>query len=548
MIDAFIVATGERSSLSEHHRAGRLPFSPALPAPLLPLLDRPLLVWIVEMLARQGVSRVVVALNEAAGQVEQALGDGKRWGISIEYVLQREAYGNAGAAKWAQRLLPDPFLLVPGDAYVDLDVDAFLAAHRRQGAPLTALAHTDGSMLRVNGGGRIESQQSELEPAGVYMLEPLALAHVPPRTPFDVYADLRPALHVAGESVAAHAHDGYWNPLATAAQLHRAQIDMLRSAALAPDERLAEGMPRHPRVSGTQVAPGIWVGKHNLIHPLAKMMPPIFVGDDCRIGPDVELGPETVLSSHVIVDEGATVHHSTVLAHTYIGRLVDVGERLVQAQQVTDLGSGESLEVVDEFLLAPAHPATVSRSARQLRDSVLAALFLWLLLPLLIPAALLALAGSGRVLRRVARRAGPSQPAVPLLRLNTQAADGRAVPFAQFLERWGLHRLPQLWNVVRGDLALVGLMPLPPDVAAAMDATWQETRRDEPAGFTGLWFVQTAADSSLDEALAADALYAATRTWREDMHLLWRTPAAWWRRARQHRAGNGQFVRSLLDA
>lgn len=544
MIDAFIVATGERSGLSEFAHSGVSPLAASLPAPLLPLLDRPVLVWIVEMLARQGVSRVVVALNEAAGRVEQALGDGKRWGISIEYVLQREAYGNAGAAKWAQRLLPEPFILLPGDAYVDVDVPAFVSAHQRQGALLTALAHSGSSMLRVDDGGRIESQAAELAPAGVYLLEPLALAHVPARTPFDVYADLRPALHVAGESVAAHAHDGYWNRLCTAEQLHRAQIDLLRSADLAPAERLAQALPRHPRVSGTEIAPGIWVGKHNLIHPLAKMMPPIFIGDDCRIGQNVEVGPETVLGSHVIVDEGATVHHSTVLPHTYIGRLVDVGERLVQEQRVTDLASGVMLDVVDDFLLARAHPATVGRSARRLRDRVLAALFLWLLLPILIPAALVALLGSGKISRRVERRAGPAQQTVPLLQLNTRAADGRPLPLGRYVERWGIHRLPQLWNVVRGELALVGLMPLPPDLAAAMDATWHETRQDEPAGFTGLWFVQTAADSSLDEALAADALYAATRTWQEDLRLLWRTPAAWWRRARQDGAGNGQFVRS----
>jgi NDP-sugar pyrophosphorylase family protein/lipopolysaccharide/colanic/teichoic acid biosynthesis glycosyltransferase len=547
MIDAFIVATGERSGLSLLESRGASLLSGQLPAPLLPLLDRPVLVWIVEMLARQGVSRVLVAVNEAAGHVEQTLGDGKRWGITIEYVLQREPFGNAGAAKWAQRLLPEPFLLVPGDAYVDVDVAALVNAHQRQGARLTALAHGSGAMLRVNGGGRIQSRQEDLLPAGIYVLEPEALQHVPPRTPFDAYADLRPALHAAGEEVAAFAHEGYWNPLCTAEQVHQGQLDLLRSAGLEPALRLAEGLPRHVRLPSTQMAPGIWVGKHNVIHPLAKMMPPIFVGDDCRIGPNVELGPETILSSGVIVDEGATIHHSTILPHTYIGRLVDVGQRLVQQQRVTDLASGQMLEVVDEFLLAPAHPATVSRSARQLRDSVLAALFLWLLLPVLIPPALAALLSSGKALRRVERRAGPSQPARALWRLNTRRADGQLLPFGRFVERWGLQRLPALWNVIRGELALVGLMPLARETAEELDGTWLETRRDEPAGFTGAWFVQTTADSILDEALAADALYAATRSWQDDMRLLWRTPAAWWRQTRRNSATRGQLSESAVD-
>lgn len=547
MIDAFIVATGERSGLSLLDPSGVSPLSGHLPAPLVPLLDRPVLVWIVEMLARQGVNRVLVAVNEAAGRVEQTLGDGKRWGITIDYVLQRAQYGNAGAAKWAQRLLPDPFLLLPGDAYVDVDVAALVNAHRRHGALLTALAHAGGAMLRVNGGGRIQSRQADLLPAGIYVLEPDALQHVPSRALFDVYADLRPALHDAGEEVAAHPHEGYWNPLCTAEQVHQAQLDLLRSAGLEPAQRLTEGLPRHVRLLGTQMAPGIWVGKHIVIHPLAKMMPPIFVGDDCRIGPNVELGPETILSSGTIVDEGATIHHSTILPHTYIGRLVDVGQRLVQQQLVTDLKSGQMLEVVDEFLLAPAHPSTVSRSARQLRDSVLAALFLWLLLPVLIPPALAAMITNGKMLRRVERRAGPTQPVRALWRLNTRRANGRPLPLGRFVERWGLQRLPALWNVIRGEIGLVGLMPLERKTAEALDGTWLETRWDEPAGFTGAWFVQTMPDSSLDEALAADALYAATRSWQDDMRLLWRTPGAWWRRARQNSAARGQSARSVVD-
>jgi NDP-sugar pyrophosphorylase family protein/lipopolysaccharide/colanic/teichoic acid biosynthesis glycosyltransferase len=545
MIEAFIVATGERSGLSRLAPPGSPPLATNLPAPLLPLLDRPVLMWIVELLARQGVERMVVALNEGAGRVEQALGDGRRWGIDIEYVLQRERYGNAGAAKWAQRLLPAPFLLLPGDALVDVDVNALVSCHRRQAAALTALVHGgDSAALDTHGNGQTGGPQAGLAPTGVYLLEPEVLERVPMRTPFDVHSDLQAALDGAGLAIAACNHNGYWNPLCSAEQLHHAQLDLLRSADMEPGDRLVERLPRHPHVPGTQIAPGIWVGRHNLIHPLARIMPPVFIGDDCRIGQDVELGPEAIISSHVIVDEAATVHHSTILPHTYVGRLVEVGQRLVQQQAVTDLAGGHMLEVVDDFLLAPAHPASVDHSVRRVRDQVLAALILWLLSPFLLVPALMALLRRGQAVETAPHRAGPAGRTLPLLRLHTRDRDSRPLPLGRFVERWQLQRLPELWNVIRGDLALVGLMPLPLELAEQVDETWQATREGKPAGFTGLWFVETAAESSLDEKLAADALFAATQSWQQELRLLWRTPAAWRRRARQLWAADRQWKRS----
>ena len=70
------------------------------------------------------------------------------------------------------------------------------------------------------------------------------------------------------------------------------------------------------------------------------------------------------------------------------------------------------------------------------------------------------------------------------------------------------------------------------DEAARLDEEWHQKRFDHPAGLTGLWYVQTDSQSSLDDVLVIDAYYAATRTWRDDLAILWQTPAAWLRRRR----------------
>jgi lipopolysaccharide/colanic/teichoic acid biosynthesis glycosyltransferase len=111
-------------------------------------------------------------------------------------------------------------------------------------------------------------------------------------------------------------------------------------------------------------------------------------------------------------------------------------------------------------------------------------------------------------------------------------SDGTMSRIGRWLHHWELDRLPELWNILRGDLELVGVKPLLPEDAATLNEEWHQKRYECAPGFTGLWYVQTNAKSDLDEILVADAYYAATHTWHDDMRLLWQTPIAWWKRRR----------------
>jgi lipopolysaccharide/colanic/teichoic acid biosynthesis glycosyltransferase len=98
------------------------------------------------------------------------------------------------------------------------------------------------------------------------------------------------------------------------------------------------------------------------------------------------------------------------------------------------------------------------------------------------------------------------------------------------MERWELNRLPELFNVLRGDMALVGVKPLRPEEVSYLSEEWHQKRHDFPAGLTGLWYQQTDPSSDLDTVIIADIYYAATRSWRGDLLLFLRTPSIWARR------------------
>lgn len=164
-----------------------------------------------------------------------------------------------------------------------------------------------------------------------------------------------------------------------------------------------------------------------------------------------------------------------------------------------------------------------------------------LALVLAVPLALLVFVTSGRLFTRSPRLGGtvmaPSQNQAEtltrfsLLRFYTRRDNGRFTHLGHWIEKWEGHRLPELINVLKGDIHMVGVKALLPADAAKIGEAWQQKRNEYQPGFTGLWYLQTRSDSSLDDTLIADAYYVATRSWRNDIKILAQTPAAWWRRA-----------------
>src|SRR5213596_3761074 len=80
-----------------------LPLTDSTPAALVPVVNRPVLTITLEILVHAGYKRAVVSLHQRGGSIVSHLGDGRRWGAKIEYVMQRENWGTAGAVRWAAR-------------------------------------------------------------------------------------------------------------------------------------------------------------------------------------------------------------------------------------------------------------------------------------------------------------------------------------------------------------------------------------------------------------------------------------------------------------
>src|SRR6476469_5329404 len=110
------------------------PLTSTVPKPVVPLVDRPFIAYMLEWLARHGVDDVVMSCGFLATAVRNVLGDGSQYGLRLHFVEEPEPRGTAGALKYAEPFLQDRFLMLNGDVLTDIDLTAQIAQHEATGA------------------------------------------------------------------------------------------------------------------------------------------------------------------------------------------------------------------------------------------------------------------------------------------------------------------------------------------------------------------------------------------------------------------------------
>jgi NDP-sugar pyrophosphorylase family protein len=231
---AVIMAGGRGSRL--------MPLTRNVPKPMVPLLDRPVMEYIVELLAAHDIRDIAVTLGYLPDSIRSYFGDGSRFGVRMTYKEEQSTLGTAGGVKHFADVLDDTFVVMSGDALTDMDLTAALSAHRASGAwatlVLSAVACPRGyGVVTLDREGFIsefiEKPQTWDEGriytvnTGVYILEPCVLDHIPPDQPYDFACQLFPQLLSSGGQLYGHVSDGYWSDIGTLQQYYQSQLDII---------------------------------------------------------------------------------------------------------------------------------------------------------------------------------------------------------------------------------------------------------------------------------------------------------------------------------
>jgi dTDP-glucose pyrophosphorylase/CBS domain-containing protein len=212
-----------------------LPLTENLPKPMLPIGDRPLLELIIQHLRRSGIHEVNLTTHYLPESIVNHFGDGRGFGVSLNYLKEDHPMGTAGGLKQMNRPT-GPFLVVNGDILTAVPFQEMLSYHRKHRAVLTVGVRKYEMQVPF---GVVECEGVQITKlkekpfmsffinAGTYLLEPSAWDYIPEGRPFDM-TDLIQSLLDAGQSVASFPIMEYWLDVGRHEDYQKAQEDVLK--------------------------------------------------------------------------------------------------------------------------------------------------------------------------------------------------------------------------------------------------------------------------------------------------------------------------------
>lgn len=309
------------------------PLTSRMPKPIVPLVDRPFMSYMLGWLKRHGVDDVILSCGFLATSVREVLGDGSRYGVSLRFVEEPEPRGTAGALKYAAEHLHDRFLLLNGDVLTDIDLSAQIAQHEATAATATlALVgvadpspyglvrlHDDRSVSEFVEKPSADQIDTNLISAGAYVLQRSVLEMIEPGRSVSIEREIWPRL--VGHGLYAFPHEAYWLDIGTPAMYLKATSDILEGFVQAPAvQRIGRGVEI---AAGAHVGSTVVLGEGVTVGAGARIERAVILAgceigercelEDCILAPGARVGAGTVISGGAVLGEGVLVGRDNLL-------------------------------------------------------------------------------------------------------------------------------------------------------------------------------------------------------------------------------------------
>jgi acetyltransferase-like isoleucine patch superfamily enzyme len=286
------------------------------PWPLLPIGNRPLLEYWFELCVDLGIQDVKIVMSDFASEIEAYAGDGARWGLTIQYGFEQDEAGPVAYFRRAPAQWNDGLLHIRGPVFPSR----------------TELYQTGDSNPNLSG--------LLLDRDGARVM----IAQTPEMV----------SQYIGGATFAVSKDPCGLNPVVlTSASTY---FDMNRN--------LVEGESRRYLTSGYQItADQCHIGANTVLPPTAKIVPPVMIGDNCRIGELTTIGPDVVIGNYVVVDQQTELEQCLVLDGSYIGRNMEIRKKIISGSHLYDVEHDVDMILPDPWLLGSTRRVKEKRDA-----------------------------------------------------------------------------------------------------------------------------------------------------------------------------------------
>lgn len=342
------------------------PITHVIPKPMIPILQKPVMEFLLELLKEHDFTEVMVNVSHLAEEIENYFRDGQRFGVEIAYSFEGsiqdgeligDALGSAGGLKKIQDFQPffdDTFVVLCGDALIDLDLTEAVRRHRAKGALASLVTKTvpkdevssygvvvsddDGKIQAFQEKPSVEEALSDTINTGIYLFEPEIFEHIPSGTSFDIGADLFPALVKQGAPFYALPMDFEWVDIGKVPDYWQAIRSVL------------QGDVRQVGIPGKEVKPGVFTGLNVAANwDKINVEGPIYVGGMTKIEDGATLIGPTMIGPSCYICESATIDNSIIFDYSRIGAGVQLVEKLVFGRYCVDK-EGDHIDLQEAVL------------------------------------------------------------------------------------------------------------------------------------------------------------------------------------------------------
>jgi lipopolysaccharide/colanic/teichoic acid biosynthesis glycosyltransferase/UTP-glucose-1-phosphate uridylyltransferase len=542
------------------------------PKILLPLANRPLLHYQARVLAEAGVKRLVLCLNCGMSQLVAEHLDSLP--NSLECLLRETVYGTGGSLKEVEdAILGNAFWVLSGDLLLTADLSEMLAFHRQRRATATVGVlrvleapwemerveyDLDQKIKTIHRLHPAQERRSTLRPAGLYLFQSEVLQGIPPARYFDLKEQLFAPLYQQGAPMWIWMMPGYSSNIISIGDFFTANLDILNGRVPMPEPERAQHTSdddgkAQVSASAKVLAPTA-LGSGTRIGEEAIILGPSAIGSHCEIGPEVVVN-ECVILDNARISRGAYLNRCVISE----GAVIDSWTQLHEMAVLKTLSSPPEQTLCSLREQARRHPGKVVGAlecqagpkpfyqiVKRGLDVLLALIGLTITAPLMLIIALaIKLDSSGEVFFRQVRcgRGGRNftmykfrsmvQNSEDLKRelVDLNEVDGpmfkilrdpRITRVGKILRDTNLDELPQLYNVLKGDMSLVGPRPLSLD-EMRYNPKWRDARLSVRPGMTGLWQVEAHSKLFFTDWLVNDLEYVKQCSLGLDLKILFKT-------------------------
>ena len=367
------------------------PITYTIPKPMIPILQKPVMEFLLELLRQHGFDQIMVNVSHLANEIESYFRDGQRFGVQIAYSfegrivdgeLMGEAIGSAGGMRKIQDFSPffdDTFVVLCGDALIDLDLTEAVKWHREKGSIATIVMKSvprdevsSYGVVVTDESGRIQAFQEKpsVEEAlstdintGIYIFEPEVLNYIPSGEAFDIGGDLFPKLVAAGAPFYGISMDFQWVDIGKVPDYWRAIRGVLA------------GEIKNVSIPGHEVAPGIYTGLNVSVNwDKVNIQGPVYIGGMTKIEDGATIIGPTMIGPNCCVCSGATVESSVIFEYSRLGPGVRLVDKLVFGRYCVDK-TGATIDVqaaaldwliTDARQVMPSHPPAERQAIAEL--------------------------------------------------------------------------------------------------------------------------------------------------------------------------------------